>query len=103
MKNDAKGINGAQLRILQVVVLLAEDVVIGIKPGQIAKALAVEPPYITRDLATLKAGGYAIKNEETGHWLLTGKLGAVGIKVMSSISRAERNLDQVKSRFTNRD
>ena len=92
--------NSAQQRILKVVMLLGEDVVTGLSPSQIAKELKVPASYVTRDLDNLKTAGWAIHNEETGRWLLGAKPGALGVKVMNSIDRAERKVNEARNRFT---
>ena|SRR5450830_1387493 len=97
---NPKDINAAQQRLLRVVMLLGEDVVTGVAPSQIARELGVAASYITRDLTNLKEAGWAIKNEETGRWLLAAKVGALSIKVLHSIDRAERKLAEVRDRFT---
>lgn len=97
---DAKYTNEAQQRLLKVVMLLGEDVVTGLAPAQIAKELNVPAPYITRDLENLKTAGWAFQHEETGRWLLAAKPGALGVKVMASIDRAQRKVDEVRNRFT---
>lgn len=97
---DGKYTNEAQQRILKVVMLLGEDVVIGLAPAQIAKELGVPAPYVTRDLENLKTAGWAFQNEQTGRWLLGVKPGALGVKVLASIDRAQRKVDEARNRFT---
>ena len=100
MNADKKYTNDAQQRLLQVVMVLGEDVIHGFSPTQIAKALNVPPPYITRDLDNLKTAGWVIQNEETGRWTLGAKAGALGVKVMTSIDQAERKVAEARNRFT---
>lgn len=100
MSTDNKYTNDAQQRLLKVVMLLGEDVITGIAPAQIAKALNVPASYVTRDLDNLKTAGWAIQQEDTGRWLLGAKAGALGVKVMASIDRAERKVTEARNRFT---
>lgn len=100
MSTDAKYTNEAQQRLLRVVMLLGEDVMVGIAPAQIAKALNVPASYVTRDLENLQTAGWAVQQEETGRWLLGSKAGALGVKVMNSIDRADRMVAQARNRFT---
>lgn len=100
MSKTADYTNDAQQRLLKVVMLLGEDVITGLAPAQIAKALNVPAPYVTRDLDNLRTAGWAIQQEETGRWLLGSKAGALGVKVMSSIDRAERKVAEARNRFT---
>lgn len=92
--------NDAQQRLLKVVMLLGEDVVVGLAPAQIAKALDVPASYVTRDLDNLRTAGWAIQQEETGRWLLGAKAGSLGVKVLASLDRATRKVDEARSRFT---
>lgn len=98
--SDNKYTNEAQQRLLAVVMLLGEDVITGLAPAQIAKALNVPASYVTRDLDNLRTAGWAVQNEETGRWLLGTKAGALGVKVMTSIDRAERKVAEARNRFT---
>lgn len=98
--SDSKYTNEAQQRLLAVVMLLGEDVITGLAPAQIAKALNVPASYVTRDLDNLRTAGWAVQNEETGRWLLGTKAGALGVKVMTSIDRAERKVAEARNRFT---
>lgn len=98
--SDSKYTNEAQQRLLAVVMLLGEDVIAGLAPTQIAKALNVPASYVTRDLDNLRTAGWAVQNEETGRWLLGTKAGALGVKVMTSIDRAERKVAEARNRFT---
>ena len=98
--SNGKYTNATQQRILDVILILADDVVIGCTPGQIAQALAVPAPYITRDLDNLQSKGWATYSEKTGRWMLAGKAGQIGIKVMQSLSRAAQQLEEAKARFT---
>ena len=92
--------NEAQQRLLRVVMLLGEDVVVGLAPNQIAKSLNVPASYVSRHVGNLRTARSAIQHEETGRWLLGAKPGALGVKVMSSIDRAERKVNEARNRFT---
>ena len=98
--SDPKYTNDAQQRILKVVLLLGEDVIAGLSPTQIATELGVPASYVTRDLDNLKTAGWAMQSEETGRWLLAAKAGALGVKVMHSIDRADRKVTEARNRFT---
>lgn len=100
MSTEAKYTNEAQQRLLRVVMLLGEDVITGLAPAQIAKSLNVPPSYVTRDLENLKTAGWAIQQEDTGRWLLGAKAGSLGVKVMASIDRADRKVQEARNRFT---
>lgn len=92
--------NNSQQRILAVVLALFDDVVNGVAPVALARAVATSLPNITRDLANLQAAGLAERLEETGCWRLTPRLPQQAIKVFTAIDRAEQALSQARQRFT---
>lgn len=100
MSTDAKYTNDAQQRLLQVVMLLGEDVYQGTAPAQIAKTLNIPASYVTRDLENLKTAGWAVQVPESGRWLLGAKAGALGVKVLASLERAERKVAEARNRYT---
>ena len=99
MSTDQK-LNEAQQRLMQVVMLLGNDVVQGYAPGQIAKALNVPPPYITRDLVNLAAQGWATYNEHTGHWIIGHNITGIAVKGMKAIDEATRKMNELRNRYT---
>jgi DNA-binding IclR family transcriptional regulator len=92
--------NAAQQRLLQVVLALFSDVVMGLSPAALAKAVGCSQPVITRDLDNLKTAGVAERDEATGHWRLTPRLPQQAIKVWASIDRAERRIEESRQRFS---
>ncbi len=92
--------NAAQQRLLEVITILADDVVVGTAPSQIATRLGVPASYITRDLNNLRTAGWAVYSENTGRWLLAGAAGLIGVKVMTSLASAAERLEQARNRFT---
>jgi DNA-binding IclR family transcriptional regulator len=92
--------NAAQQRLLQVVLALFGDVVMGLSPATLAKAVGCSQPVITRDLDNLKTAGMAERDEATGYWRLTPRLPQQALKAMASIDRAERRVDEARQRYT---
>lgn len=92
--------NDAQQRILQVVLALFSDVVMGMSPAALAKAVGCSQPVITRDLDNLKTAGLVERDEATGNWRLTTRLPQQAIKVFNAIDRAQRRVDEARNRFT---
>ena len=92
--------NDAQQRVLRLVLVLFGDVVHGYPPARLAEALGVSASAITRDLDNLRTAGLAERDEATGLWRLTPRLPQQAIKVFSAIDRAERRLEEARSRFT---
>jgi len=92
--------NAAQQRLVQVILALFGDVVAGLSPSALAKAVGCAAPVITRDLDNLQTAGIAEREEVTGHWRLTPRLPQQALKALSSIDRAERRVDEARQRFT---
>ncbi len=92
--------NDAQQRLMRLTLALFSDPVNGYPPAALAKAVGVSASTITRDLDNLRTGGWAERDEATGHWRLTPCLPQQAIKVLNSIDRAQRRVDEVRNRFT---
>ena len=92
--------NDSQQRILRVLLALFADVVQGVSPSVLARAVAAAPSAITRDLDNLRTAGLAEKDETTGLWRLTPRLPQQAIKVFNSIDSAQRRVDEARNRFT---
>jgi len=92
--------NAAQQRILKVVMVLFSDVVYGLSPSALAKAVNCAQSVITRDLDNLLTAGLVERDETTGHWRLTPRLPQQAIKVYNAIDHAQRRVDEAKNRFT---
>lgn len=92
--------NESQQRILKVVLALFSDVVQGVAPSALARAVNATAPAITRDLDNLRTAGLAEKDEATGLWRLTPRLPQQAIKVFNSIDAAQRRVDEARNRFT---
>ena len=70
MTRAANYTNPAQQRLLRVVDLLAGHELHGLAPGEIAKALAIGPSSVTRDLDNLRTAGWAEQTPQGGRWRL---------------------------------
>jgi DNA-binding IclR family transcriptional regulator len=93
-------LNEAQQRVLQLLSLLANDVVDGLAPSQMATALDVPASYITRDLANLAAQQFVVKIDKTGHWILGSAAAAMAVRAAKSIGQADSRLAEIKHRFS---
>ncbi len=91
--------NAAQQRLVKVILALFSDVVNGMAPSALAKAVGCSAPVITRDLDNLATAGLAERDETTGLWRLTTRLPQQAIKVWTAIDRAQRRLDESRGRF----
>lgn len=92
--------NAAQQRLLQVILALFSDVVQGLAPGALARAVGCSPQVITRDLDNLRTAGIAQRDEATGHWRLTPRLPQQALKALAAIDQAERRVHEARQRFT---
>ena len=92
--------NRAQQRLLQVVLALFADVVQGMAPTALAKAVVCSVPVILRDLDNLATAGLAERDEATGLWRLTQRLPQQSIKVFAALDTAQRRLDEARQRYT---
>lgn len=92
--------NDSQQRVLKLTIALFGDVINGYAPATLAKQVGCSASAITRDLDNLATAGLAERVEETGHWRLTPRLPQQSLKVMTAIDRAERRLEEARSRFT---
>lgn len=92
--------NEAQQRIVQLILLMFSDVVLGIAPSALAKALQCTASTITRDLDNLAKAGLAERDEKTGLWRLTPRLPQQAIKVWTAIDNAERRIQESRQRFS---
>ena len=92
--------NEPQQRLMRLTIALFGDAVNGYPPAVLAKALGVSASVITRDLDNLRTGGWADRDEATGHWRLTPRLPQQTFKVLNAIDAAQRRVDETRNRFT---
>lgn len=95
--------NAAQQRIVKLILIMFGDVVTGFLPSQLGKATDAAAAVMTRDLDNLRTAGIAEHDEATGRWRLTPRLPQQAIKVWTAIDRAERQLQEAKTRFNRTD
>lgn len=94
--------SASQQRLLKLVLALFGDVVQGFQPGDLASAVGCPGAAVTRDLDNLLTAGLVEYVEETRRYRLTPRLPQQAIKVWTAIDRAERDLQEAKSRFNQR-
>lgn len=92
--------NEPQQRLIKLLLVMFGDVINGYAPGVLAKSLGVAGSVITRDLDNLATAGIAERDEASGAWRLTPRLPQQAIKVWTAIDRAERRIEESKSRFS---
>lgn len=89
--------NGAQQRILKLLLVMFGDIVNGYTPTQLCQATGARPDAMTRDLANLVVAGLALRDEEDGRYRLTARLPQQAVKVHAAIGRAEARLAETRS------
>lgn len=92
--------NAAQQRLIRVILALFGDVIQGMSPAVLARAVECSPQVITRDLDNLLTAGIAERDEGTGQWRLTPRLPQQAIKALDAIAHAERRIQETRQRFT---
>lgn len=92
--------NDGQQRILKLLSLLAGNEITGLRPGEIAKLQECSASVVTRDLANLQEAGFAEKVPETDAWRLAPEIVQIAMKHMTALDRAERRLDETRSRYS---
>lgn len=99
MSDDAKYICEPQQRLMRLIQALAGHEMDGLAPGDIAKLNGCSPSQVTRDLANLKAFGWAEQMPSTQRWRLGPDIVRIATRHMTALDRAERRLVELKSRF----
>ena len=92
--------NESQQRLIKLVLVLFGDVINGYAPSVLAKTMNCHASFVTRDLDNLATAGVAERDEASGAWRLTPRLPQQAIKVWTAIDRAERRIEESKSRFS---
>ncbi|NMG29332.1 helix-turn-helix domain-containing protein [Aromatoleum evansii] len=90
----------AQQRILRALLVLAGNEFQGLAPGELAKALGVNPSTATRDLHNLREVGFAEQIQETGRWRLGPKPIQLSLAFSTALTRARSRLDEITNRYS---
>lgn len=90
----------AQQRILRALLVLAGNEFQGLAPGELAKALGVNPSTATRDLHNLREAGFAEQIQETGRWRLGPKPVQIALAFSNHLQRAQQRLHEISNRYT---
>lgn len=89
----------AQQRLLRVVAYLGNNVVTGVTNGDIAKALDIPAPYVTRDLANAEAAGFAMYNAQTGRWSPGPALAEIAGKALANIASHRQKIEELTALY----
>lgn len=87
-------------KLLDLLDALSGCAVHGAANGALAKGLYLTPSTVTVLMKTLIAKGWARKDETTGHFHPTAKMGQVFGRVLADIDKAERHIAEIKHNFT---
>lgn len=83
--------------------LLAGHVVMGLAPGEIAKALNVTPSWVSVNLPALaEETGFVERVEGTNRWRLGAPFVRISVTVAAELNGARRNLEQLEQRYGTR-
>lgn len=81
--------------------LLAGNVLLGLAPGEIAKAMDVSPSWVSITLPALAAqGGFVEQVEGTNRWRLGVPFVRISTTVATELSRAKARLEEVSNRYS---
>ena len=98
--SDDKYLNDSQQRLIGLLLVLAGQEIEGLAPIQIAVANSCSPSQVTRDLANLKARGWAEQIPNTGRWRLGPEIVQISVRHAAALSRAKARLDEVTNRYS---
>jgi DNA-binding IclR family transcriptional regulator len=98
--NENKPDNKAQQRLIAVLEALVGYEINGLSLTEIATALGITPSVALRDLRNLEATGWAENIPTTHRWRAGKRFAQKAIKVLSAFDKAERDLTDLKNRYT---
>jgi len=87
-------------KVLDLLDALSGCAVNGASNGALAKGLELSPSTVTVLMRSLIGKGWARKDEATGHFHPTPKMGRVFGRVLADISKAEQQIADLKHNFT---
>lgn len=93
-------IHEGQQRILRLINVLAGHEITGLTPAEIASAQNCNPSSVTRDLANLRAAGFAEHVPETGRWRLSPQVVQISLRHATALAQARTRLDDITQRFS---
>lgn len=98
VKNDL-GLKSS-LKVLDVAEALSGYAATGVSNTALAKQLNLSTTTITRCMGVLQEKGWGRKDEATGHFFPTPRMGQIFGRVLADFSRAETELSNLKHNFT---
>ena len=87
-------------KVCELIRLLAGHEVLGLAPGEIAKALDVGPSWVSVNLPALAAEtGFVERVANTNRWRLGVPFVRIAFTVSANLNAAKRQLDEVSQRY----
>jgi DNA-binding IclR family transcriptional regulator len=88
------------LKTCNLFALLAGHELLGLAPGEIAKALGVGAPWVSNYLPALAAEtGFVERVDGTNRWRLGVPFVRISVAVSTQLAAAKRKLDEVSDRY----
>ena len=91
---------GSAIKVLEVLDALSGYAVTGVSNTALSKQLNLTASAITRAMGVLIEKGWARKDETTGHFHPTPRMGRVFGRVLADLDRAEQALVAIRHNFT---
>ena len=91
---------GSAIKVLEVLDALSGYAVTGVSNTALSKQLNLTASAITRAMGVLIEKGWARKDETTGHFHPTPRMGRVFGRVLADLDRAEQPLATIRHNFT---
>jgi DNA-binding IclR family transcriptional regulator len=88
------------LKVLDVLEALSGYAVSGVSNTALSKSLNLHPSAITRAMGVLTEKGWARKDETSGFFHPTSRMGRVFGRVLEDIARTQAKIDEIKQNFT---
>jgi DNA-binding IclR family transcriptional regulator len=97
-KNDDD--RSSALKVLDVLDALSAYTVSGVSNTALSRQLNLSASAVTRAINVLEEKGWARKDEITGHFHPTPRMGRVFGRVLADLDRAEQAISEVRHNFT---
>ncbi|WP_265284268.1 helix-turn-helix domain-containing protein [Verminephrobacter aporrectodeae] len=94
---------GAAIKVLDVLDALSGHAVRGVSNTALSRQLNLTASAVTRAMGVLTDKGWARKDEATGHFHPTPRMGRVFGRVLADLNRAEQVLAEIRHNFTRTD
>ena len=91
---------GSAIKVLEVLDALSGYAVTGVSNTALSKQVNLTASAITRAMGVLIEKGWARKDETTGHFHPTPRMGRVFGRVLADLDRAEQALVAIRHNFT---